>query len=89
MGELEKILRIFTSRDMDAVSVSELIHYAELKIAEHEKFRGQIAHDLARLGENAWCDPKAYAKLKVKYRVAHAGKKKLAILDIIKAENCK
>ena len=86
---MEKLIRLFDPREVDAITIAEVKHFAEVKYNEQEKIKGQIARDLARIGENAFQDPAAYTKLKGKYKAAHAGKKKLTILDNMKKVWCK
>lgn len=86
---MEKLLRMFDPNDVDPITIAEVKHFAQLKYDEQEKIKGQIFRDLARIGENAFQTPSAYTKLKGKYKAAHAGKKKLVILEMEKAKWCK
>ena len=75
---------------LDPITQKEIDFFRERKVDEHTKIRGQIARDLRRLGgDYAFLEPAFYDKLKEKYRRAHAGKKKLTILDIMKIEWCR
>lgn len=73
----------------DAITRREIEFFVERKDAEQAKLRGQIARDLRKLGEYAFLDDAAYRKLQEKYRRAHAGKKKLAILEMERRAWCK
>lgn len=75
--------------DLDSVTRREIEHLVEAKLNEHAKIRGQIARDLSRIGTDAFLNSSAYDKLKAKYRVAHAGKKKLEILEMERKAYCK
>ena len=86
---MEKLIRMFDPHDVDPITIAEVKHFAQLKYDEQEKIKGQIARDLARIGEYAFQDPTAYTKLKGKYKAAHAGKKKLTILEHMKKLWCK
>ena len=86
---MEKLIRLFDPREVDAITIAEVKHFAEVKYNEQEKIKGQIARDLARIGENAFQDTIAYRKLAAKYKAAHAGKKKLTILENMKKLWCK
>ena len=75
---------------LDPITQKEIDIFRERKIDEHMKIGGQIARDLRRLGgDYAFLEPAFYAKLREKYRRAHAGKKKLAILEMMKNEWCR
>lgn len=78
---MDSLIRMFNPQDVAPITIAEVKHFAQLKYDEQEKIKGQIARDLNRIGENAWKDPTAYTKLKAKYKAAHAGKKKLTILE--------
>ena len=86
---MESLIRMFDPREVDSVTIAEVKHFAEVKYNEQAKIKGQIARDLAKLGENAYCTPSAYTKLAGKYKAAHAGKKKLEILSMMKKVWCK
>lgn len=86
---MEKILRQFNPCEVDEYTLAEVKHFAELKYDEQQKIKGRIARDLARIGENAFMEQSAYDKLKAKYIVAHASKKKLAILELMRKTNCR
>lgn len=86
---MEKLIRLFDPHDVDPITIAEVKHFAQLKYNEQEKIKGRIAHDLARIGVDAFQDPAAYTKLKGKYKAAHAGKKKLAILEMERKRWCK
>jgi len=86
---MEKILRLLNPRDVDAVTIGEVKHFAERKYDEQLKLKGQIARDLSRLGEYAFQNPAAYDKLRRKYKAHWASKKKVAILDMMKEIWCK
>lgn len=74
---------------LDAETISEIRAFIERKIDEHHSIRGQIARDLNRLGEMAFLDPKAYDKLEAKYRARSFAEKTLAILKLMRKENCR
>ena len=75
---------------LDEVTLIELRHFIERKLDEQAKIKGQIARDLRRIGEWAFLEPTNYDKLKAKYRQRHwASRKKLAILENMRKENCK
>lgn len=86
---MEKLIHMFDPNEVDAITISEVKHFAEMKYDEQLKIKGRIARDLARIGENAFQNPAAYRKLAAKYKAAHAGKKKLAILEKMKKVWCK
>ena len=86
---MEQLIRMFNPQDVDPITIAEVKHFAQRKYDEQEKIKGQIARDLARIGENAFQDPIAYRKLASKYKAAHAGKKKLTILENMKKVWCK
>ena len=78
--------------ELDKYTVQEIVQFADRKIEERDKIKGQIARDLSRLGEMAFTDPKAYDKLKARYKAQ--GKfggnyKKIAILEQMKSAWCK
>ena len=84
---MESLLRTLTSPDMDEYTRFEIRRFAEKKLEEHAKFRGQIARDLRRLGgEYGFLDERNYRKLREKYLRGHQSKKKLAILEMLKKE---
>lgn len=85
---MEKLIRMFDPHEVDAITIAEVKHFAEVKYDEQEKIKGQIARDLARIGADAYCTSSAYRKLAAKYKAAHAGKKKLAILDMMRSKWC-
>ena len=85
---MQAILKLFDPHEVDAITIAEVKHFAEVKYDEQEKIKGQIARDLARIGADAYCTPSAYTKLKSKYKASHAGKKKLAILDMMRSKWC-
>ena len=72
---------------LDNWTAAELYRFIERKLDEQAKIKGQIARDLNRIGEFAFLDPAAYDQLKAKYR-ARRNRKKLAILDLMRKENC-
>lgn len=86
---MESLIRMFDPRDVDSVTIAEVKHFAQVKYDEQMKIKGQIARDLARIGENAFQNPAAYRKLAAKYKAAHAGKKKLEILSRMQQAWCK
>ena len=86
---MEKLFLILNSPDMDEYTREEVCRFIEQKLDEHAKFRGQIARDLSRIGENAFTQEAAYRKLAAKYKVAHQSRKKLAILEMERKANCK
>lgn len=81
---LNKILRLFDPREVDAITIAELEHFAQMKYDEQMKIKGQIARDLARIGDKAFEDPAAYDKLRAKYKSRWTNTKRLAILDMMK-----
>lgn len=85
---MDSLIRMFDPREVDSVTIAEVKHFAQLKYDEQAKLKGQIARDLARIGENAFQNPAAYRKLTAKYKAAHAGKKKLGILSMMKKIWC-
>lgn len=85
---MQSLLKLFDPKEIDSVTIAEVKHYAQLKYDEQAKIKGQIARDLERIGENAYCTPSAYTKLKGKYKAANAGKKKLEILDNMRKAWC-
>lgn len=85
---MEKLIFILNSPDIDEYTREEVRRYVEQKIDEHTKFRGQIARDLSRIGENAWREESAYRKLAAKYKAAHQSRKKLAILEMERKAYC-
>ena len=72
---------------MDKWTAAEISRFIERKLDEQTKIKGQIAKDLRRIGEYAFLDPSAYEQLKTKYK-ARSQHKKLAILDLMRKENC-
>ena len=83
---MNKFINMLAS--LDTVTLDEIAFFIERKATEHLKFRGQIARDLRRLGVDAFRKSRSYDILKAKYKAAHAGKKKFAILDLIQKESC-
>ena len=84
--------RICPLDELDKYTVQEIVTFAERKIEEAEKIKGQIARQLSHFGEHAYCDPKAYDKIKARYKAQ--GKfggnyKQLAILEQMKNAWCK
>lgn len=78
--------------ELDKYTVQEIVAFAERKIEERDKIKAQIARDLSRIGEMAFTDPKAYDKLKAKYRAVKSfggNYKKIAILEQMKIAWCK
>ena len=74
---------------LDTWTLAEIRSFVERKLDEHRKLRGQIPHDLDRIGEMAFRDPSAYDKLKAKYRASRrVSRKKLAVLDLMQKEQC-
>ena len=70
-------------RDADEFTRREILKFAEKKLDEATKLRGQIARDLRRLGgEYGFMKSDVYNKLRDKYIRGRQGKKKLAILDM-------
>lgn len=70
-------------RDADEFTRQEILKFAERKLDEATKIRGQIAKDLQRLGgDYGFQKPDIYSKLRDKYIRSHQSKKKLAILDM-------
>ena len=82
---MEKILRQLNSAD--SLTQKLVRHFIEVKLAEVEKINGRIARDLDKLGEFAFLDNAAYDKLKDKYKRAHAGKRKLELLELMRLKN--
>lgn len=77
-------------RDADKFTRAEILRFAEHKLDEATKIRGQIAKDLKRLGGDFGFEkPDVYSKLKDKYIRAHQSKKKLAILEQERRRWCK
>ena len=75
---------------LDDWTLAEIRAYVERKLDDHQRIRGQIARDLNRFGEMAFLDPSAYDKLKAKYRASRrVSRKKLAVLDLMRKEQCK
>lgn len=74
--------------DLDAVTAKEIDVFIERKIDEQAKIKGQIARDLSKIGDMAFLDPKAYDKLKAKYKARWTATKKLAILEDMRKRNC-
>lgn len=81
---LNKILRMFDPHDVDAITIAEVEQFAQQKYDEQLKIKGQIARDLARIGDKAFEDPAAYDKLRAKYKSRWTNTKRLAILDMMK-----
>lgn len=81
---LDKLIHLFDPRDVDAITIAELERFAQKKYDEQAKIKGQIARDLARIGDTAYCDPAAYDKLRAKYKSRWTNAKKLAILEMMK-----
>ena len=86
---MDSVDLVLNSSDIDDITKAEIRHAVEVKLKEFHKFSGQISRDLFKIGEYAFQDADAYKKLRAKYRVAHAGRKKLAILDIMQRKWCK
>lgn len=80
---LDKLIRLFDPREVDAITIAELERFAQKKYDEQLKIKGQIARDLARISDNAYCDPAAYDKLRTKYKARWTNTKRLAILDMM------
>lgn len=80
---LDKLIRLFDPREVDAITIAEVERFAQKKYDEQAKIKGQIARDLARISDNAYCDPAAYDKLRAKYKSRWTNTKKLAILDMM------
>lgn len=67
----------------DEVTREEVRRFAEQKLDEATKIRGQIAKDLRRLGgEYAFRHERNYRTLREKYQRGHQGRKKLALLEM-------
>ena len=81
---MDNLIRMLNPRDIDEVTLAEIRHFITLKLDEQAKIKGRIAHDLSRIGEYAFQEPSAYTKLKGKYRAAKSGKKKFAILELMR-----
>ena len=82
---MEKILRQLNSAD--SLTQKLVRHFIEVKLAEVEKINGRIARDLDKFGGYACLDNSAYDKLKEKYKRAHAGKRKLELLELMRVKN--
>ena len=82
---MEKLIRQIDS--VDSTTRKLIKHFIEVKLAEVEKINGRIAHDLDKLGDYAFLDSSAYDKLKEKYKRAHAGKRKIELLDRMRRKN--
>ena len=92
MNAQDFLKRICPFDELDKYTVQEIVQFAECKIEERDKIKSQIARDLSRIGEMAFTDPKAYAKLKAKYRangMFGGNYKKIAILEQMKRDWCK
>ncbi|MBR0287519.1 MAG: hypothetical protein IJQ82_00920 [Selenomonadaceae bacterium] len=75
---------------LDDWTAAELYRFIERKLDEQAKIKGQIAKDLRRIGEMAFLDPTAYLKLRAKYQAGkRLSRKKLAILELMRKEQCK
>lgn len=75
---------------LDEWTRAEISLFIERKFDEYHEIKGQLARDLAEIGEMAFLDPKAYDKLEAKYRASrHLREKTLAILKLMRKENCK
>ena len=72
---------------LDEWTAAELQSFIERKLDEQARIKGQIARDLDRIGEYAFMEPSAYDQLEAKYK-ARGYRKKLAILDLMRKENC-
>ena len=86
------IKRLCPFGELDEYTVQEIVQFADRKIEERDKIKSQIARDLSRLGEMAFTDPKAYDKLKAKYRAVKSfggNYKKIAILEQMKSTWCR
>ena len=83
---LNKILHLFNTDNVDPVTIKEVEQFAQQKFDEQMKIKGQIARDLARIGDNAFKDPAAYDKLRAKYKARWTNTKRLAILDMMQRE---
>ena len=90
MNANEFLKKICPNGAIDEVTVSEIVAFAELKLEEADRIKGQIARDLSYMGEMAFQSPKAYDKLKAKYLsvVSLGGKKKIAILEQMRRDWC-
>ena len=84
---MEKLIRQLNN--VDSVTRREIEFFIERKLEEQTKIKGRIAKDLRRLGEDAFTEPRAYDKLREKYLRAHAGRKKLEILEMERQTWCK
>ena len=74
----------------DAITRREIEFFVERKDTEQQKIRGQIARDLRRRGgEYGFLDASNYRVLREKYLRGHQSKKKLAILEMMKSEECR
>ena len=84
---MEKLIRQLGAAD--SVTHKLVKHFMEAKLAEVEKINGRIARDLDKFGEYAFLDTAVYDKLKEKYKRAHAGKRKLELLELMRKHNCR
>ena len=84
---MEKILRQLNS--VDNITQKLVRHFAERELEQVTKINGRIARDLEKFGDYAFLDSTAYDKLKEKYRRAHAGKRKLELLELMRKNNCR
>lgn len=80
---LDKLIRLFDPRDVDAITITEVERFAQKKYDEQMKLKGQIARDLARISDTAFEDPAAYKQLRAKYKSRWTNTKRLAILDMM------
>lgn len=80
---LNKLSRLFDPRDVDAITIAEVERFLQAKYDEQAKIKGQIARDLARIGDRAFEDPAAYKQLRAKYKARWTNTKRLAILDMM------
>ena len=87
---MESLFRTLNLPDMDEITRLEVRRFIELKIDERAKICGQIAKDLRRIGgEYGFLDERNYRLLRDKYIRAHQSKKKLTILENMKAKWCR
>lgn len=76
--------------EIDEVTAQEIVTFAELKLEEAEKIKGQITCALSNIGAFAFQNPKAYDKLEAKYKSKKSldDKKRVAILRQMRREWC-
>ena len=76
-------------KSADSITQKLVRHFAERELEQVAKINARIARDLEKFGDYAFLDSTAYDKLKEKYRRAHAGKRKLELLELMRKNNCR